>query len=167
MNFVDVQDVASGHLLAGDRGCPGQRYILGGENLPWPRLIDRVAELSEVGYPIMVLPTGVGRVARVREALGLPGTISAEAFALMGQDWRFTAQKAREKLGFQSRPLDDTLEDTIEWYRELIGAGAFDGARGSGLSRIADSMRIASRLGLLTPIRMGQRVVGRRIVAGG
>jgi hypothetical protein len=73
------------------------------------------------------------------------------------------AQKAREELGFQSRPLDDT----IEWYRELIAAGAFDGARGSGLSRIADSMRIASRLGLLTPIRMGQRVVGRRIVAGG
>jgi hypothetical protein len=32
---------------------------------------------------------------------------------------------------------------------------------------MADSMRIASRLGLLTPVRLGQRVVGRRIVAGG
>jgi hypothetical protein len=85
----------------------------------------------------------------------------------MGQDWRFTSQKARDELGYTSRPLDDTLKATIDWYLELIEAGAFDGARGSGLSRWADSMRIASRFGLLAPIRAGQRVTGRRVVAGG
>ena len=85
----------------------------------------------------------------------------------MGQDWRFTSRKAREELGYASRPLDETLAATIEWYVELIEAGAFDDSRVSGLSRWADSMRIASRLGLLTPLRVGQRVTGRRIVAGG
>jgi dihydroflavonol-4-reductase len=73
MNFVDVEDVAIGHLLAAERGTPGERYILGGENVTWPRLIDRVAELSGVRNPIMALPTAIGRAARVREALGLPG----------------------------------------------------------------------------------------------
>ena len=167
MNFVDVKDVAAGHLLAASRGRPGERYILGGENLPWPGLIDRVAELSGVRCPIMVLPTSIRRLARIREAIGLPGALSAEASKLMGQDWRFSSRKAQEELGYESRPLDETLQATIEWYLELIEAGAFADSRGSGLSRWADSMRIASRFGLLTPVRIGQRVTGRRMLAGG
>ena len=167
MNFVDVADVAAGELLAADHGTPGERYILGGVNLGWVQLIDRVAELSDVRYPIIVLPTSVGRLMRIREAIGLPGALSAEASNLMGQDWRFTSKKARDELGYTSRPLDDTLRATIDWYLELIEAGAFADSRVSGLSRWADSMRIASRLGLLTPLKVGQRVIGRRIVAGG
>jgi dihydroflavonol-4-reductase len=167
MNFVDVEDVAAGHLLAADRGKAGQRCILGGENLPWPRLIDRVAELSGVRYPIMVLPAVVRRLAQVREALGLPGALSAEASNLMGQDWRFSSGKAREELGYDSRPLDDTLQKTIDWYLELIAAGVFADSSGSALSRWADSMRLASRFGLLTPVRIGQRVTGKRMLAGG
>jgi dihydroflavonol-4-reductase len=167
MNFVDVADVAAGHLLAAERGRPGERYILGAENKTWPQLIDRVAELSGVHYPIMVLPAAVARVARVRESLGIPGPISAEATNLMGQDWRFSTDKAESELGYSPRPLDETLQNTIDWYKELIDEGAFADSRGSNLSRIADSMRLASRLGLLTPIRVGQRVLGRRIIAGG
>ena len=60
----------------------------------WAQLIDRVAELSGVRYPIMVLPTSIRRLARIREAIGLPGALSAEASNLMGQDWRFTSRKA-------------------------------------------------------------------------
>jgi dihydroflavonol-4-reductase len=167
MNFVDVEDVAAGHVLAAERGKPGERYVLGGENLTWPQLIDRVAELSGVHYPIMALPAGIGRVGRVREALGLPGPISSEAESLMGQDWRFSSTKARDELGYQPRPLDQTLQATIEWYRELVEGGAFADSEGSGLSRIADFMRLASRVGLLTPIRVGQRVTGRQLIAGG
>jgi dihydroflavonol-4-reductase len=167
MNFVDVEDVAAGHLLAAERGKSGERYILGAENLTWPQLIDRVADLSGVRYPVMALPAGIGRVGRVREALGLPGPISAEAEDLMGKDWRFSSKKARRELGYRPRPLDETLQATIEWYRELIDAGAFADSEGSGLSRIADSMRLASRVGLLVPIRIGQRVSGRRLIAGG
>ena len=167
MNFVDVEDVAAGELLAAEHGTPGERYILGGVNLRWAELIDRVAELSGVRYPIMVLPTSIRRLTRIREAIGLPGALSAEASNLMGQDWRFTSKKARDELGYVSRPLDDTLNATIEWVLERIEAGAFDDSRVSGLSRWADSMRMASRLGLLAPVRVGQRVLGRRIVAGG
>jgi hypothetical protein len=115
----------------------------------------------------MVLPASVRRLAQVREALGLPGALSAEASNLMGQDWRFSSRKAREELGYDSRPLDDTLQETIDWYLELIEAGAFADSRGSGLSRWADSMRLASRFGLLIPMRVGQRVTGWRMLAGG
>jgi hypothetical protein len=85
----------------------------------------------------------------------------------MGKDWRFSSNKAQLDLGYQPRPLDQTLRATVEWYRELIETGAFTDSHGSGLSRLADSMRLASRVGLLTPIRIGQRVTGRRFITGG
>ena len=85
----------------------------------------------------------------------------------MGQDWRFISRRARDEPGYETRPLDETLADTIDWYVELIEAGTFEDSPRSGLSRWADSIQMASRLGLLTPVRVGRRVVGRRLVAGG
>jgi dihydroflavonol-4-reductase len=166
MNFVDVEAVADGHLLAAERGRAGQRYILGGENLTWPGLVDRLAELSEVHMPVLVLPREVARIARVREAIGLPGMMSTEGFELMGQNWSFSSKKAENELGYRAHSIDETLYATIEWYRELIEAGAFHDADGSGLSRMAGGMRTAGRLGLLSPFRVGQRMAGRRVLAG-
>src|SRR4051795_9189481 len=94
MNFVDVEDVAQGHLLAAEHGKPGERYILGSANLTWPGLIDRIAELSGVHFPVMVLPREVAYVARLREALGIPGVMSIEGYELMGQEWAFSTSKA-------------------------------------------------------------------------
>ena len=166
MNFVDVEDVADGHLLAADRGKPGERYILGGENLTWPQLIDRLADISDVHFPVMVLPREVAYVARVREAMGLPGVMSNEGYELMGQEWRFSSRRAERELGYRFRPVDETLRDTIDWYRELIGSGVYDESGSSGLSRMADVTRTFARLGLFTPVRVGQRMSGRRVVAG-
>lgn len=166
MNFADVEDAARGHLLAAERGRPGERYILGGANMSWPELIDRVAELSEIRYPVMVLPREVARVARVREALGLPGAISVEGYELMAKDWRFSSAKARRELGYGPRPIMETLQATVEWYLERIERGAFGDAARSGLSTIADGVRAASRLRLLVPVRIAQGLAGRRIMAG-
>ena len=166
MNFVDVEDVATGHLLAADKGKAGERYILGGENFTWPALVDRMADLSEVHTPVLVLPREVAYVARVREALGLPSIMSKEGYELMGQEWAFSTRKAERELGYRARTIDETLHSTIDWYRELIDAGTFDDAAGSGLSRMADVTRTAAALGLFRPIRVGQRMVGRRVVAG-
>src|SRR5206468_7295802 len=77
-NIVDVVDVARGHVLAHERGKPGERYILGGVNLGWVELIDRVAELSGVHHPIGVMPNEVARLARVQAALNIPGVIAPE-----------------------------------------------------------------------------------------
>ena len=50
MNFVDVEDVAAGQLLAAEHGKPGERYILGGVNLGWARA-DRPRRRA-VGRPL-------------------------------------------------------------------------------------------------------------------
>jgi dihydroflavonol-4-reductase len=167
MNFADVEDVAQGHLLAADKGRAGERYILGGENTTWHGLVQRTADLSDVHFPVIVLPPGIARVGRVREAAGVPGPMPAEATDLMGRDWRFSSRKAERELGYSSRPLDETLQATIDWYKELIESDAFSEDKSSPLSRIASGMRTASRLGVLTPLRVGQRLLGQRMIVGG
>jgi dihydroflavonol-4-reductase len=166
MNFVDVQDVAVGHLLAAQKGRAGERYILGGCNTTWPVLIDRVAALSGVHHPVVVLPRETARVARLGDTLGLPGLLAVEAYELMAQDWRFCSDKARRELGYRTRPLDHTLLATIDWYEDLIERGAFDKAHRSPLSTLAAGTRALGRLGLLKPVKVGQRLARRRVIAG-
>jgi hypothetical protein len=115
---------------------------------------------------VLVLHPAVSRLARIREAAGLPGTMPAEATDLMGRDWRFDSGRAERELGHTARPLDETLQATIDWYRELIDNGAFGDRDGSSLSRMADGVQIASRVGMLTPLRIGQRLVRRRMLVG-
>jgi dihydroflavonol-4-reductase len=166
MNFVDVEDAAAGHLLAADRGRAGERYILGGHNTTWPALIDRVADLSGVHHPVVVLPREVARLARIREAAGLPGALSSEGYELMAQDWRFSSAKAERQLGYRARPLDRTLRSTIDWYTDLIERHVYAGARRSRLATAALGTRMLSRFGMLEPLKLGQRVIGRRVIAG-
>ncbi len=166
MNFVDVEDAALGHLLAAERGTAGERYILGGHNIGWVELIDSIADIAGVHHPILVLPAEIARVARLRETLRLPGIMAAEGYELMSMDWRFSSEKAGRELGYEPRPLDETLRATVEWYQELIAAGVFDDEEPSGLSRASDVLRTAQRLGLLTGLHVAQRVAGRRLVAG-
>jgi dihydroflavonol-4-reductase len=166
MNFVDVRDVAAGHLLAAEHGRPGERYILGGCNTTWPALIDQVAEMSGVHHPVVVLPPQIARVARIRDALGLPGPMAAEGYELMAQNWRFSSAKAGRELGYRARPLSHTLRSTIDWYTELIERQVFRNSHRSSLSTMAAGTRALGRLGLLEPVKLTQRVAGRRVLAG-
>jgi dihydroflavonol-4-reductase len=166
MNFADVVDAAQGHLLAADKGANGERYILGGENLSWPELIDHVADVSGIHCPVMVMPPQTARVAQIREAMKLPSALPAEGFGLMSKDWRFSSEKAKRELGYTSRPIDETISDTVDWYLELIAADAFADETRSGMSTIARGLAAANSFGLLHPIRVGQRVAGFKFLAG-
>lgn len=166
INVVDVVDVAKGHLLAAERGRPGERYILGGFNLTWAELIDRIAVLSGTSYPLLVLPPEVAYAAKAQDELGVPGPIAPDAFMLMAQTWRYSSRKARRELGYRTRPLEATLRDTIAWYHELISSGAFRGRGISSLSVASRGMRIARRLGVVGGLRAAERYVSRRLIAG-
>ncbi len=165
-NIVDVEDVAAGHLLAAQRGKPGERYILGGYNLAWAELIDRLAAQSGVRHPLLVLPRDVAALARLQSELGLPGPVAPEALILMAQNWRYSSRKAKKELGYKTRPLEKTLGRTIDWSLELIEAGAFRGRGVSAMSLGSAWMRGAERLGLGSGLRAAERYLGRRLVAG-
>ena len=167
INVVDVLDVARGHLRAAERGTPGERYLLGGHNVRWVDLLERVAELSGVRHPLLVLPAETAAWAREVQAFELPGIPSAEGVVLMAQDWRCSSSKARRELGYRSRPLDRTLRETIDWYRHLIDGGLLGGGHPSALSVAAVGLRLAGRAGLLSGLRFAEGRLGRRLVVGG
>jgi dihydroflavonol-4-reductase len=165
-NVVDVEDVAKGHLLAAGKGEPGQRYILGGYNLSWVDLIDRLALGSGERRPLVVLPREVGTIARYQAQLGARWPIAPEAFALMAQNWRYSSRKAKRSLGYTTRPLDSTLQRTIDWYAELMRDGVFRGRGTSAMSLASAGMRVADGIGLVAGLRAAERYVGRRLVTG-
>ncbi len=164
--ICDVRDVAAGHLAAAEKGTPGERYVLGGHDIGWVDLIERVAELSGVRRPIAVLPPELGPAARRAEALGIPLPISAEGIVLMAQNWRYSSRKAKRELGYTTRRLDTTLKATIDWYKELIENGAFGYGPPTAMSLSAAGMHLADRTGLLGPVRAAERWAGRQLVAG-
>jgi dihydroflavonol-4-reductase len=150
-NVVDVRDVAAGHLLAASKGRPGERYVLGGHDARWVDLLERVGQLSDVHYPLVVLPPA---------AAGLPWLVAGEGIALMAQSWRYSSAKARRELGYRARSLDRTLRDTIDWYRALP-----DGGRPpSAMSLAAVGVRLAGRTGLLGGLELAERYLGHRLV---
>ena len=79
-----------------------------------------------IHHPVLVLPPETARIAQIREALKLPAALPAEGFGLMSKDWRFSSEKAKRELGYTSRPIDETIGATVEWYCDLIADGVFE-----------------------------------------
>jgi dihydroflavonol-4-reductase len=165
-NIVDVEDVAAGHLLAAEKGEPGERYILGGYNLSWVELIDRLAIDSGLERPLIVLPREAGTMARLQAEIGIRWPVAPEAFALMAQNWRYSSRRAKRELGYRTGPLDATIRRTVEWYEELYASGALPRRGVSPLSIASAGMRIAERAGLVAGLRAAERYVGRRLITG-
>jgi hypothetical protein len=117
-----------------------------------------------VRHPLVVLPAEAGAAAQALKGLGLPTPGVAEGIVLMAQNWRYSSAKARRELGYRARPLDRTLQDTIDWYLELMDGGTLGGGRPSPLSLAAAGVRLASRTGVLGGVQAAERYLGRRLV---
>ena len=120
LSYVDVRDVAVGHLLAEEHGKTGERYILTDDagNLSHRDFFALVGTVT--GKPRRQLHASVGMlrpVLRVGSLLHLPLPLDDQELASSSHWWYYTAAKARERLGFTTRPLDETLADTIAWFR--------------------------------------------------
>jgi dihydroflavonol-4-reductase len=130
INVVDAGDVAAGHLLADERGTPGERYILGNRNYTLDRLFADLGRLSGVEPPALKLPLAAA-LALVRGAELAPGRppITTGEVRAAAMWWTYRNTKAKRELGFRPSPHEDTLEATIAWYRERDAALAAPGGR--------------------------------------
>jgi dihydroflavonol-4-reductase len=116
-NFVDVRDVAAGHLQAAQKGRPGQRYILGGHNRTYTALFADLARVASRPIFRVRMPTAVGtwiaalfdRCQRGRQAR--PYLTSGQA-RLLALFFYFSSSKARRELGYQPRSLRQSLADS-------------------------------------------------------
>ncbi len=122
LNFVDVRDVARGHLLAAERGRRGQRYILGGENLTFVDFVSRLAAVR--GLPPRRrfcvpwwLQTALARFAELRAGLLHREPYPSVQHARMSRYyWYYASDRAAAELGYRARPFQETLTDLHAWF---------------------------------------------------
>jgi dihydroflavonol-4-reductase len=121
---VDVRDVARGHVLAAKKGKIGEKYILGNINMTMKELVTRTAKEAGVKIRLMRLPKPLmyfyGWAAeKVSEGFTHkepPVTYgAARSFAEYAY---FDNTKAKEELGLTFRPFEETLRDSIAWFRK-------------------------------------------------
>ena len=122
LNLVDVRDVALGHLQALERGRPGERYILGCENLTLAQILDRLAKVSGLKAPAYRLPYGVAWVAGVistgwARLTGQEPRAPLDAVRMARKKMWVSQEKAVRELGFSPGPVDEALRRAVEWFR--------------------------------------------------
>jgi dihydroflavonol-4-reductase len=125
LNLVDVAEVAGTHAdaLSPDLGRPGQRYILGGENLTLKQILDKMSAITGLPSPTMKVPHAVAMIfAFFDETItgkirGKEPRATVEAVR-MGKKMMFASStRAERELGFRVVPVYPALRCAIEWFR--------------------------------------------------
>lgn len=122
-NYVLVDDVARGHLLALERGTVGERYILGSENASLKeffQIIDEVTGKRRFKLPILTFaPMVVGyALLWAAKIFGIYPRITPGWVRTFIVDWAYSCEKAEKELGYTPVPLKEGLAQTCRWLRE-------------------------------------------------
>jgi dihydroflavonol-4-reductase len=121
VNLVDVRDVAAGLLLTMERGRTGHRYILGGESISLKKILNLMAAIS--GHPYLSIPVP-GMIAEAAATImefisdhitHRPPSGTAEGVRIARRATELSIAKARSELGYQPRPIEPALRDTIAY----------------------------------------------------
>ncbi len=123
LNLVDVVDCARGHLLAMEKGQPGERYILGGENLTLKQILDKLGAISGLPSPKVKLPyavalaTGVVDTVVVGKIMKREPRVTIDAVRMGRKKMFVTSAKAERELGWKPLPVEQALRRAVEWFR--------------------------------------------------
>ncbi len=121
-DFVDVRDVARGLILAADKGQSGRHYIFSGAQV---QVLELMKELERnIGYPAPTyrIPTVIARTAGILASvyyrlLRRKPVFTAYSIDVLRSNSLVSSARAREELGFTSRPWQESIRDHVEWFR--------------------------------------------------
>jgi dihydroflavonol-4-reductase len=121
LNVVAVEDVAAGHLLAAERGKPGERYILGGRNMTLQEILAELAWITGRAAPRVRIPHAVAMAAAcvdtaISRLLRREPHIPLEGVRMARHKMFVDSSKAERELGFQAGPIAAALERAVRWY---------------------------------------------------
>ena len=122
LNLVHVDDVATGHLLAMEKGRLGERYVLGGKDMSLKEMLADIAELTGRRAPTLALPRApLYPLAFVAEGVasltGKEPMLTRDALKMASHHMFFSSAKAERELGYAARPHVEALADAIAWFR--------------------------------------------------
>jgi dihydroflavonol-4-reductase len=121
-DFVDVRDVARGLILAAEKGQSGRHYIFSGAQVQVPELMKELER--HIGYPAPTyeIPSTIARTAGVLASvyyrlIRRRPVFTAYSFDVLRSNSQVSSARAREELGFTTRPWWDSIRDQVEWFR--------------------------------------------------
>jgi dihydroflavonol-4-reductase len=122
LNVVHVDDLATGHLLALERGRVGRSYIIGGENLGMGTFLADLARCTNLPAPKVQVPRGfalgVGALSQLVEGrlLRREPNVALESARMSTTNMMFSDRRARDELGHTPRPASEALIDSARWF---------------------------------------------------
>ncbi len=123
LNLVDVTECARGHIAALEKGRPGQRYILGGENLTLKQILDKLAVITGLPSPsvrvpyVLALATGVVDEIVTGRIRGREPRATIDAVRMGRKKMFVSSAKAERELGWKLIPVNDALRRAVDWFR--------------------------------------------------
>ncbi len=122
-NYVFIDDVVTGHILAAERGKAGERYILGGENLSFNEFFTVLANVTGryrkmIHLPLFVMLTAAKLMELQNPLTGIPPAITAPWIKKYLHDWCLSSAKAESELGYTITSFKEGVRKTINWLIE-------------------------------------------------
>jgi dihydroflavonol-4-reductase len=122
ISLVDIRDCVRGHLLAAERGVPGERYVLNGVTLTSLEALAIITDLTGIDDRPRILPGSVaaGAAAAVEGVFRVRrrhAPVCREMVRTMLHGHRYDGSFAAQALGLTYTPVGETFRRTIEWAR--------------------------------------------------
>jgi len=121
-DFVDVRDVSRGLVFAAEKGQSGRHYIFSGAQVQVPELMKELER--NIGYPAPTyeIPSTIARAAGVLASvyyrlIRRKPVFTAYSIDVLRSNSQVSSARAREELGFTTRPWQDSIRDQVEWFR--------------------------------------------------
>jgi len=124
LNFIDVRDVAEGHILALENGKRGDRYILGNQNLTLKTFLEYLAEITGLPAPTRTVPRWLPlTLAWIDETLlaplGKPPSVPLDGVRMSKHPMYYDASKAVRELGLPQSDIKGAIKDAVDWYEPI------------------------------------------------
>lgn len=122
-----VDDIARGHVLAMEKGRPGESYILAGEPYGFIEALELAEGITGIKAPRVHLPAAPVKAAaalieRLERYVPLPATYRSDSLrSSAGVTYIARSDKARRELGWTCRPLEEGLRETLTHEMSALG----------------------------------------------
>ncbi|WP_276504823.1 NAD-dependent epimerase/dehydratase family protein [Terrimonas pollutisoli] len=121
-NYVFIDDLVKGHLLAAVRGIKGEKYIIGGENLSYKEFFEKLRQVSGMRGIIIPMPKSIAALYGglhfiQRRLIGKDPFFNSKAVSQIYCNKSFTSAKAIDELGYSIAPFTAALQRTIHSFK--------------------------------------------------
>ena len=123
INVSDIADTAKGHVLAMEKGKPGEKYILGNTNVSVKEYFDLIAQTGGGKSPSMKIPKPAavfsGYLYQLLAKITRKPPVTTAAWVRVGSEYSFwDSSKAIEELGMPQTPIRESIQGAVDWFKE-------------------------------------------------